>query len=736
MALDPDPYRTLGLKRGATLDDVKRAYRRLAKINHPDAAGEAALPRFLAIQAAYEQLAGPAPGTGRRPTPAPRRPWDAEADKTRRAYGGRARNAPPGGAGTGGAGATGKGGAAGADGATGGSAAPGEGSGGWTRRTGSAGRTGGASARPGRRRTYEPRPDSGTPGTPPPGGKTRAPNKATLGSTSYDGADVGPFEPDWGGANWYGTTSGTYWTVNPKEYADPRKHGPEYQARARRAARARGADPSMAGPDAEAPPDAARRSRRAGRPGDGRPPGRPDPHDVVLVGLDGGTGGPRGSGRRPGHGRRSVRRLGGRPTGDASGRGPAHTSDEPRTDEPPPDLGRAAADITHALTDDRFGGSRGRLARAFIGWLPIALGLSWLVGEMTGCGRFAATCDDGVAGPMLFVLQILAFAVLLVIPAAGSIATMAALTLLAAAVVASLVLSATGGAADGDSRRAALGLILLLAWLDRSGHRRRPPSPHLRVTSKSRILTSMPRRHDQRDLSAAAQQYLLTLRVLVGPDDSSRVTAAQIARHIGVTTQAASEMFRRLVADGLVAHAEGRDLHLTPAGRTAADGIFRRHALLEWLLTSVIGLGWAESDDEAMRLQGAISPRVEARLDEMLGHPETCPHGNPIDAETARRRPAGIRLSEMEAGSPATIYRITEEAEEDAGLLSYLEARALTPGAQITILARSESLDSLTLDGPRGRATLGLRPAALVRVLPGEADPALFHRVPAQAAQR
>jgi DtxR family Mn-dependent transcriptional regulator len=240
----------------------------------------------------------------------------------------------------------------------------------------------------------------------------------------------------------------------------------------------------------------------------------------------------------------------------------------------------------------------------------------------------------------------------------------------------------------------------------------------------------MPRRHDQRDLSAAAQEYLLALRVAAGADDGGRVTAAQIARHLGVTTQAASEMFRRLVADGLVAHAGGRDLHLTPAGRAAADAIFRRHALLEWLLTSVIGLGWAESDDEAMRLQGAISPRVEARLDEMLGHPETCPHGNPIDAETARRRPAGVRLSEMEAGQPATIYRITEEAEEDAGLLSYLEARALTPGARITILARSESLDSMTLDGPRGRATLGLRPAALVRVLPGEADPALFHVVP------
>ena len=115
----------------------------------------------------------------------------------------------------------------------------------------------------------------------------------------------------------------------------------------------------------------------------------------------------------------------------------------------------------------------------------------------------------------------------------------------------------------------------------------------------------------------------------------------------------------------------------------------------------------------------------------MLGHPETCPHGNPIDAATARRRPAGHPArARWRPAAAATIYRITEEAEEDAGLLSYLEARALTPGAARHVLARSESLDSLTLDGPRGRATLGLRPAALVRVLPGEADPGLFHHVP------
>ena len=247
-------------------------------------------------------------------------------------------------------------------------------------------------------------------------------------------------------------------------------------------------------------------------------------------------------------------------------------------------------------------------------------------------------------------------------------------------------------------------------------------------------MSHMTRRHDRlADLSSAAQEYLLALRVMAV--DGSRVTASQVGRHLGVSTQAASEMFRRLGTDGLVSQAGGRELVLTEPGRAAADAIFRRHALLEWLLTEVIGLGWAESDEEAARLQGAISPRVEARLDEMLGHPETCPHGNPIDAATARRRPPGTRLSTCEAGDRATIYRITEEAEEDPGLLSYLEARALLPGAHVTVLARSESLDSMTIDGPRGRATLGLRPAALIRVLPGEADPALFHRVPGSAAR-
>jgi hypothetical protein len=445
MALDPDPYRTLGLTRGASLDEVKRAYRRLAKINHPDAAGAGALPRFLAIQAAYEQLvgvsgpsgpagrAGPASragptgrtGSAGRAGPTARRSSAADgdrADPTRRAYGGRPREQRPGADPT-------------------------------------------AGTRPGTRPGTR-RPSSGPPGGPPGAAADTGPSqarpgrgKATLGSTSYDGADTGPFEPDWGGASWYGTTSGTYWTINPKEYADPRKHGPEYQARARRAAGARDAasneDPDGSGPSSGSPTHTTSSWWEDTAAGP-----RPEP-DEPPVGETRRPGGrrPAGRGRRTGEGFRAAQ-----PDGPVHHVGRATSAEPGPFDEPAPDPARAAIDLGRALTDPRSGGHRGRAVRAVLGWLPIALGLGWLVGELTGCGRFVATCDPTV-GPLTTVGQGILLAILFLLPEVAAIAAGAALVLLAAATAASLVISATGSAADENARRAALAGLLAIAWL-------------------------------------------------------------------------------------------------------------------------------------------------------------------------------------------------------------------------------------------------------------------------------
>jgi DnaJ-class molecular chaperone len=52
-----DHYKTLGVAKNATPDDIKKAYRRLAAIHHPDKGGDTA--EFQKVQLAYETLSDP-----------------------------------------------------------------------------------------------------------------------------------------------------------------------------------------------------------------------------------------------------------------------------------------------------------------------------------------------------------------------------------------------------------------------------------------------------------------------------------------------------------------------------------------------------------------------------------------------------------------------------------------------------------------------------------------------------
>ncbi len=225
----------------------------------------------------------------------------------------------------------------------------------------------------------------------------------------------------------------------------------------------------------------------------------------------------------------------------------------------------------------------------------------------------------------------------------------------------------------------------------------------------------------------------MTIRYMHG--EGQPVIAARLAERMGVSPATVSEMVNRLVREGLLTVDEAtRQLELTPAGQTAAERTFRRHALAEWLLTEVIGLGWAEADEEAHHLQHALSERVTDQIDTLLGMPATCPHGNPIPrAGRTPERPAGIRLSDAAAGGEVTILRVTEEAEEDARLLTFLQEHEIRPGRVFEVVDLAEHIGIVTLRGVAGEVALGIAAAAKLRVLPGRADPALFHQVPERA---
>ena len=352
-------------------------------------------------------------------------------------------------------------------------------------------------------------PSSDRPGGRPPRPE-RPPNKATLGSTSYDGAEAEPFEPDWGGASWYGTTSGTYWTLNPKEYADPRKHGPEYQARARRkmagqgspderdlagSAGTAGSSATAEGQPLGAPPGngGAAPAETVGASGDAfdRPPpsDRPSTTHTTSAWWEATTGqaarSGTASGRTAGAGATTGSAGAGAWTGP--GRGAAADPGAPRwtgtsRGEPtgatrgdvgnaPPARDRAprlttdgALEAIRSWLDDDRPGALGRVGRAVVGWAPIALGIGWVGGEISGCGRFAAGCDDTVA-TSAWIVQIAALVVLVAVARLARIASFATIATLAAAIPAAMLLSATGSSDDAAAGRLALSGLLVIAWV-------------------------------------------------------------------------------------------------------------------------------------------------------------------------------------------------------------------------------------------------------------------------------
>lgn len=261
-----------------------------------------------------------------------------------------------------------------------------------------------------------------------------------MGSTSYDEARD-PSDATWSGASWYGGSSGEYWIVNPREYADPRKHGPEYQQRARRPLGADaspepavGATGATAAPAAEADP----------------PPPGGTPWKSTA-------GGPSGNDR-------AARTARAEPVG-----GPWRAVSPDRTPFRP---GEATPEVTQAEAIDvaghaRLGGPADepvrRLGLALLAWPPIGLAAAVVVGELTGCATYAAACV-GVDPMLPWLAQAVILGLLLLLPPVTRLLANGAVAVILALVPITAFLLAVGGAGEPQAGPV-LAILLLVAWV-------------------------------------------------------------------------------------------------------------------------------------------------------------------------------------------------------------------------------------------------------------------------------
>jgi DtxR family Mn-dependent transcriptional regulator len=215
----------------------------------------------------------------------------------------------------------------------------------------------------------------------------------------------------------------------------------------------------------------------------------------------------------------------------------------------------------------------------------------------------------------------------------------------------------------------------------------------------------------------SAEMYLKSIHELM--DDAGVVPISALAERLGITVVSAGEMIRRLQAQQLVEHLPYKGVALTAAGRRLAASILRRQRLWECFLSVQLGLPWDRLYELACQLEHAAGPEVTEALAGFLGHPSTCPHGNPIPSPEGDWKSAPDRpLSELAPGEQATIRRI---AAVGSASLQYLAASGLLPGTPLTLEAIEPTDELRRLRTPRGQVVVGSQLARQIHVDPSGA---------------
>ena len=218
--------------------------------------------------------------------------------------------------------------------------------------------------------------------------------------------------------------------------------------------------------------------------------------------------------------------------------------------------------------------------------------------------------------------------------------------------------------------------------------------------------------------SRTIENYLKQLYLQQDAAPGKVVPMGQLASVMRVVPGTATTMVKALADSGLVNYTPRDGVTLTAAGKQLALHVLRRHRLVELLLVKVLGLDWSEVHDEAEELEHSVSEKVLARIDALLGHPETDPHGDPIP--TAKGHLAAQRMANLAESPLETPLKIVRIMDQTPAFLRFARSAGLTPGSLVTIRTRSPQADAMELH-PKNKSSLTLSRTVAAKFLVEEA---------------
>lgn len=194
-------------------------------------------------------------------------------------------------------------------------------------------------------------------------------------------------------------------------------------------------------------------------------------------------------------------------------------------------------------------------------------------------------------------------------------------------------------------------------------------------------------------LSQSIQDYLKTIYKLQQEED--QVATTNIAKALNISGASVTGMLKRLAVMKLVDYHSYKGVKLTEDGTKLALEILRHHRLLELYLKESLGFSLAKVHDEACRLEHYVSDEFVSKIDELLGHPEFSPLGNPIPSKSGEIPHRNMyQLNEVH---PPLKVVITQLNDEDPAMLDYFEEMKLLPKTVIDVKEKAPFNGPITI---------------------------------------
>lgn len=205
------------------------------------------------------------------------------------------------------------------------------------------------------------------------------------------------------------------------------------------------------------------------------------------------------------------------------------------------------------------------------------------------------------------------------------------------------------------------------------------------------------------------EEYLEAIYSLI--EEGNETTPTAIAKKLKIKPSSATEMLKKLDAEGYIITKPYEPIEFTEKGFQAASKIKRKHRLLERFLQDILNVK-NKIHDQACKMEHTITDEVADSLEKLMNYPTTCPDdGKHIPSARETKEPQS--LTGLKQGDRAIVAYL----EGGEGFKEKIRSVGVREGKTIQIIAKEPFGGPVVLKADNTQLSIGRGMASKIKVM-------------------